>query len=127
VSDVTRLFLPQATLEEWALEDKADLEDGRLVVANEPGSYPVTPAVHFLRLVTGADENDLIGRVKTEEQLATLGAEHMADSVVLGETAFEVVPGYLTEVASPAVRPADKRPSSPEADMLAAFILNKLP
>ncbi|MGA9526309.1 MAG: hypothetical protein WBV82_32925 [Myxococcaceae bacterium] len=123
-----KLFLPQTTLEEWALEDRADLQDGKLVVPSEQGAWPVTPAVHFVKLVSGEDGNKLVARVKTEGQLSDLGAEHMADSVLIGETAYEVVPGYLTEVAPP--KPAIPRASSMEetssADLLAQFLLNKL-
>jgi len=47
--------------------------------------------------------------------------------VVLGDTAYEVETGYITEVQSQAGR-ADpkKKVTSPEADLLAAFILDKL-
>src|SRR3712207_6146120 len=121
-----KLFLPQITLEEWALEDKADLKDGKLVVPAEKGAYPVIPAVRFVKLVSGEDEKKLVSRVKTDAQLSELGAEHMMDSVLLGESAYEVVPGYIAEVAPPqpaASRPASKVQSSPEADLLAQFIL----
>jgi hypothetical protein len=124
-----KLFLPQTTLEEWALEDKADLQDGRLVVQAEQGAWPVTPAVHFLQLVSGEDDKKLVARVKTEAQLGELGAEHMADSVLIGDSAYEVVPGYLAEVAPPepvGTRAAYQVKPSPEADLLAQFLLNKL-
>lgn len=122
---MTKLFLPQVQLEEWALEDKADLRDGRLVVTAEGGaSYPAIPAVHFVQLVSGEDTHQLVARVKTESQLERLGAEQMADSVLIGDSAYEVVPGYLTEVG-PAARPVGGKPSS-EADLLAAFLLNKM-
>jgi len=122
-----RLFLPQAQLEEWALDDKADIKDGVLVVTGEEGVYPVTPAVHIVQLVTGEDANDLVAKVKTEAQLQSLGAEQMADSVLLGETAYEVVPGYVAEVPLPPsdAAPADGKTGS-EADLLAAFLLNKM-
>ncbi|HYO59683.1 hypothetical protein [Archangium sp.] len=122
-----RLFLPQAQLEEWALEDKADVKDGVLVVTGEDGVYPVTPAVHIVQLVTGEDSNGLVSKVKTEEQLASLGAEQMADSILLGDTAYEVVPGYVAEVSlSPSdAASADNEPGS-ETDLLAAFLLNKM-
>ena len=122
-----RLFLPQAQLEEWALEDKADVKDGVLVVAGEEGVYPVTPAVHIVQLVTGEDTRGLVAKVKTEEQLKSLGAEQMADSVLLGETAYEVIPGYVAEVSlSPSeASTVDGKPGS-EADLLAAFLLNKM-
>jgi hypothetical protein len=124
---VIRLFLPQAQLEEWALDDKADIKDGVLVVAGEEGVYPVTPAVHLVQVVSGEDSQGLISKVKTEEQLKSLGAEQMADSVLLGETAYEVVPGYVAEVPlSPSDAGSGEGKSGSEADLLAAFLLNKM-
>jgi hypothetical protein len=126
---VTKLFLPQTTLEEWALDDKADIKEGKLVVTEEKdSSYPVTPAVHFLRLVSGNDDKKLVAKVKTQEQLQGWGAELFGDSVILGETAYEVAPGYLAEVPTPKseTKPDPKKKASPEADLLAAFILDKL-
>ncbi|NPC68515.1 hypothetical protein D7Y27_05635 [Corallococcus sp. AB004] len=120
---MTKLFLSQAQLEEWALEDKADLREGRLVVAAEGGStWPLTPAVHVVQLVSGEDTHQLVSRVKTEEQLGRLGAEQMADSILVGDSAYEVVPGYVAEVGAPA---SERKPNS-ETDLLAAFILNKM-
>lgn len=122
-----RFFLPQSTLEEWALEDKADLRDGMLVVHGDPSPWPVEPAVHFIKLVAGQDVEKLVSRVKTDTQLARLGCERLEDSVVLGESAYEVVPGYVAEVAAPAAaKNSDKRQPSSEADLLAAFILDKM-
>lgn len=121
-----RLFLPQATLEGWALDDKADLKEGKLVLAGESATYPVKPAVHFTRLVSGQDDRQLVSRVKTDEQLQALGADHFADSVVLGEAAYEVIPGYLTEVSVQPGKQDPRRPANPEADLLAAFLLNKM-
>lgn len=107
------------------MAEKADLKDGKLVVPAENASYPATPAVHFLKLVSGPDEKKLVAKVKTQEQLDKLGAEHLADSVILGESAYEVVPGYIADVPS-AARPQDKKKGAPEADLLAAFLLDKL-
>jgi hypothetical protein len=127
-----KLFLPQKTLEEWSAAEKADLQDGKLVVAEGKGeSHTVTPAVHFVKLVSGVDQSQLVGRVKTMAQLDTLGCEHMMDSVILGEAAYEVTPGYIADVPAPAPAakaggPDKKKATSPEADLLAAFILDKL-
>jgi hypothetical protein len=118
---VTRLFLSQAQLEEWALADKADIQDDHLVLTGQSTRVPVVPAVHFVALVSGADEQGLVAKVKTEPQLQRLGAEQMADSVLLGEAAYEVVPGYVAEVAGPGPGKA-----VPETDLLAAFLLNKM-
>lgn len=123
---VTKLFLPHATLEAWAFDEKADIRDDRLTVTGESGRHPVTPAVHFLSLVTGEDPHALVGKVKTAEQLEALGAEHLEDSVILGDTAFEVVPGYLTTVPEASDEGEAVDAPQKEQDLLAAFLLNKL-
>jgi hypothetical protein len=128
VSSVARLFVPQGKLEEWALEDKADIRDGRLTIAAEKATFAVLPAVHFTKLVSGTDDKKLLRKVKTQDELQKLGAEHMADSVLLGDTAYEVTSGYLTEVPAPAKAAAGpaKKGVTPEAEALAAFLLDKL-
>jgi len=124
---VARLFVPQAKLEEWALEDKADIRDGKLTLGAEQASFAVLPAVHFTKLVSGTDEKKLLRKVKVEEELHRLGAEHLADSVLLGDTAYEVTGGYLAEVpAPPRTAQKQKKGVTPEAEALAAFLLDKL-
>lgn len=119
---MARLFVPQSKLEEWALGEKADIRDGKLVVTAEKASYAVLPAVHFTKLVSGVDEKKLLRKVKSEEELRKLGAEHMADSVLLGDTAYEVTGGYIAEVPAK----GQKKGVTPEAEALAAFLLDKL-
>ena len=123
-----KLFLPEKTLEEWSLSEKADLVEGKLVVKETNSSHAVIPAVAFSKTVSGDDTHSLVGRVKTSTQLAALGAEQLQDSVILGDTAYEVVPGYVADVIAPAApkQETKKKTSSPEADLLAAFILDKL-
>lgn len=123
-----KLFLPHKTLEDWMVSEKADLSDGKLVVSEGKTTHPVSAAVHFSKLVSGEDAQGLLGRVKTTAQLSALKAEHFQDSCIVGEAAYEVVEGYITEVqAAPAAKgDGKKKTGSPEADLLAAFILDKL-
>lgn len=123
-----KLFLPQKTLEDWMFEEKADLEGGKLVVKEPRSTHPASSAVHFTKLVSGEDVHALVGRVKTDAQIAALGGEQMADTVIMGDSAYEVVPGFITEAQAPPAAKVDpkKKASSPEADLLAAFILDKL-
>jgi len=122
---VSKLFLPHATLESWAFDEKADIRDDRLAVTGDSATYPVLPAVHFVSLVTGEDVHGLIGKVKTAPQLEALGAEHLDDSVILGDAAFDVVPGYLTTLPESSAAAFRTEPQQ-EQDLLAAFLLNKL-
>ncbi len=123
-----KLFLPHKTLEDWMVSEKADLQDGKLFVTEGKASFPVAAGVHFSKLVSGEDTQGLLGRVKTTAQLSALEAEHFQDSCIVGEAAYEVVEGYVTEVqVAPAAKgDAKKKTGSPEADLLAAFILDKL-
>jgi hypothetical protein len=123
-----KLFLPLGTLDEWLTSEQVDMADGKLQVRESKASVDAIGAVHFMKIVTGEDAANLVGRVKTEEQVKALGAEHMADSVILGEAAYEVATGYILNVTAPPPAKADpkKKAASPEADLLAAFILDKL-
>lgn len=114
-----KLFLPQRTLEEWASSEKADVHDQALVLAGERVRYPVEPAVHVTALVSGPDEHRLVKKVKTDAQLAELGAERLADSVVAGDTAYDVESGYVVQVPDPAQQPT-------ETALLADYLLDKL-
>ncbi len=112
-----RLFLPQAVLESWVIEEKAESRDGVLALPGQAAVYPLSPAVHFSRVLSGEDTQGLVAKVKTEAQIAALGGEQLGDAVVFGETAYQVVPGFVAA--------APEAPKS-EADLLAAFLLNKL-
>ena len=81
--------------------------------------YPVEPAVHVMALVSGPDEHRLLRKVKTDLQLAELGAERLADSVVAGETAYDVESGYVVQVPDSTGQPT-------ETALLADYFLNKL-
>jgi hypothetical protein len=119
-----KLFLSQQMLEEWAASDKADVHDHALLLAGQPVRYPVVPAVHVTQLVSGPDDLNLMRKVKTEAQLQAIGAERLSDSVIAGETAYDVVSGYVVEV--PDATPARGDGQTSETELLAEFLLNKL-
>jgi hypothetical protein len=125
---VLKLFLPEATLEEWAVEAKADLQGAQLVIAEDKTVVPLTPAVHFSKLVSGSDDKHLLSKVKSAAQLQSLGAEQMRESVIVGETAYEVVSGYIAEMQDSAggAEGAPQSEGTSEAEQLAAFLLDKL-
>ena len=119
-----RLFLPQATLEQWASEGLADLKEGTLYLDSNKLPHRVAPAVHFAKLASGADGNRLLATVKTTAQLEQMGAEQMLDSVIVGEDAYQIVPGYLTEVPSGGAMVGQNEAA--DEDLLAAFLLDKM-
>ncbi len=93
---MTRLFISNRRLEAWSSEGKIALEGTRMMLTELGRSFEIKPAVFFARVAGGeADPHDLLGKVKDEEELATMGADHMASSVIYVETAYEVVAGFI--------------------------------
>jgi hypothetical protein len=98
------LFVSQALLDTWAEQGRIDLVGNVMTLLAGEGkgrSYALEPAVRFLRVAGGeADPNQLLARVKPLSQLREMGAEAVADSVVLGDVAYEVEQGFLVEAAA---------------------------
>ena len=96
------VFIAQPTLDEWSDQGRIRLDGVVLTLIHENRIVRLKPAVRFTTLIGSPDDpHALIGKVKSHEQLATLGAEHYLDSVILGETAYQVVEGFLGDLHGP--------------------------
>ncbi len=92
-----RLFVSQETLDVWMTEEHVSV-DGEILTLSGGQRFQLKTALHFLEEVAGGgDEAELIGKVKDLDQLAEIGGEHCADSVILDESAYQVVEGFLGE------------------------------
>jgi len=90
------VFFPQAALDEWIVDGSAELQDGLLILLSEGKRYRVGEALRVLREVAGGeDAHQLVGRVKTRAYLEQLGAEIVHGSMLLGELAYDIEPGWL--------------------------------
>jgi hypothetical protein len=98
---MARLFISQERLDEWTADNKATLSEDQLTL-NELGRvFVVEPAVRFMSVAGNEpDPNDFLNRVKTEEELTLLGADLYMTSVIHGETAYEVQPGFVGRAVS---------------------------
>jgi hypothetical protein len=91
-----RVFFPQAALDEWIVHGTVDLTDGQLTILAEGRRYELAEAVRVLREVSGAgDAHGLVGRVKLRSALEQLGAEIVESSMLLGDAAYDVDPGWV--------------------------------
>jgi len=91
-----RIFFPQSGLDEWMVDGTVDLQDGVLTILSVGRKYRLAEGVYVLREVSGSgDAHDLLGRVKTREYLEQLGAELVETSMLLGEAAYDVEPGWI--------------------------------
>ena len=136
-----RVFFPQAALDQWIVDGSIDLSGSELTILEEGRKYRLAEAVHVVREVTGAgDPHELVGRVKSVQYLMELGAELVESSMILGENAYDVVPGWLgspigtfaEHVASPARTSARMKRTAPveeprtDEDLLARFLVKNL-
>src|SRR5690242_19045930 len=93
-------FVSQAALDAWADSGKVDLEGPVMALAGRRSGarYAIEPALHFLTVVgADTDPNALVGKVQREARLREVGGECLGASVVLGDVAYEVEPGFLCD------------------------------
>jgi hypothetical protein len=140
-----RVFFPQAALDQWISEGKVDLAGEELTIKAEARRYRILEAAHVTSEVTGLpDANELVGRVKTRLYLSELGAEILETSMVLGDNAYDVVPGFLgapvgtfeehiagnarveARRSIPDVRKSTAPPPASDEDLLAKFLLETI-
>lgn len=146
------LFVSQSLLDAWADQGRIDVDGQSIALASGDGRgrrYALEPAVRFLRVAGGGEDVErLVARVKTLAQIRERGGDAVARSVVLGEVAYEVEPGYLAEASAveaasrmaPPSRgqgregargddqrlPGDLEDRRQEAEALARFLLDNL-
>jgi len=130
-----RIFFPQEVLDEWSSLDFIEVRENVLMHKKYDRKFSLRQAVYFMADVgDGSDPYNLVGRVKDEEQIKALGAEVYMGSAILGETAYQVVSGFVgTDLDIPAVvasvKKTDKASSdqgADEKDLLAKFLLENL-
>jgi hypothetical protein len=92
------MFIAQATLESWVDSGRVEVGKDTVVLRNVGRTYHLEPAVRFLASVEGSAA-ELVGKVLTERRIGELGGELMGDSVVFGDSAFQVESGYIGTLA----------------------------
>lgn len=99
-----RIFVAQALVDQWLAEGLIQLDGEllRLSAGTSVTSLFITPAVCFEQ-VDGDDQDpyQVVGCVKSSIELSQMGAEHFDTSVVLGELAYTVMPGFLAVPVGP--------------------------
>jgi hypothetical protein len=97
-----RVFFPQAALDQWIVDGTVELAGGVLTILSEMRRYELAEGVRVIREVSGAgDGHDLLGRVKTLAVLEKLGAELVETSMLVGDAAYDVEPGWVGTPVEP--------------------------
>jgi hypothetical protein len=93
---MAELFISQDRLDAWTSEQRIELTGDIMTLADDGRSFKIRPAVRFLQIIgSDKDPNRLVNKVKDEAALTQMGADHYVTSVILGEVAYEVQPGFL--------------------------------
>lgn len=136
-----RLFVSEALLDRWVTFGQVELEEGILKIKPTGARYSLEEGARVIGEATGSgDPAGLVGRVSTLAELSALGAEVLDRSVLVGEVAYDVVPGFI---ASPAGERGERIPSArllkelsalsepprrgqSDEELLARFLIEKL-
>jgi hypothetical protein len=127
-----RIFFPQEALDHWLLDGHVELSGEQLTMKAEGRKFRITEASRVLCEVTGLPDNsDLVGRVKSKAYLSELGAELLESSMILGENAYDVVPGFLglpigTFAQHLSERPEARGGAASDEELLGQFLLRVL-
>jgi hypothetical protein len=93
---MARLFISQERMNSWTSEDKIRVEGETMTLVGDGRCFRVEPAVRFLKVSgDGPDPHGLVGKVKTVASLEGMGGEHFMESVILGDTAYDVQTGFI--------------------------------
>jgi hypothetical protein len=99
---MSRLFISIDRLDAWAEEGRAALEGDSMTLTELGRKFTMTPAVCFVKTTANDDDPyDLVGRVKSKPQLAEMGAEQLANSVIYQDMAYDVIDGFIGEPLPP--------------------------
>jgi hypothetical protein len=101
---VARLYVSQEQMDQWTTGGKVALEDDLMTVAALGRTFRIETAVRVVALVGGDDTAKLVGKVKTQGQLAESGYERYGNSLVAGDAAYECEEGFVgTPTDAPSV------------------------
>ena len=95
---MARLFISQDRLDAWNAENRIEISGDIMTLVEDGRSFEIAPAVRFVKVAGGyEDPHHLLGTVRAEVDLPAMGAEHYLESVILGDTAYDVQCGFLGE------------------------------
>lgn len=96
-----RIFVSQRRVQQWTMEGRVAIESSWMTLSELGRTFKLTEAFFVERAVSdGGDTHKLSGRVKTRQQIASLGGEVFLNSLIIGDDAYEGDPGFVGEPVS---------------------------
>jgi hypothetical protein len=127
-----RVFVSQETLDRWLSEERVEVDGDVLTLQQDGQRFQLATALHFLNEVAGGgDPQGWLGKVKSLDAIIESGGEHVSGSVLLGESAFEVIEGFLgvplhdaaSSLSAAAEAALGGTPARDDLDQLARFFM----
>jgi hypothetical protein len=118
---MNKIFFSQRILDSLTDEGKIKL-DGNVITLLTPDkpSFDLEPAFRFVRTSDGGpDPHGFVGQIKYEKDVKALNAEVYLNSIIYGETAYEVELGFIGEKKELLDRLSD-------TELLSRFLLDTL-
>ncbi len=110
------VFFAQSLIDGWSEGEKISIENNVLTLkrGKQLSRFVLEEAFRFVKVAGGdVDPNGWIGKIKTKRQLEELGAEAYLNSVIYGDTAYDVEEGYLGRGETVDLSAAAKQPPPP--------------
>ncbi|MBI5477382.1 MAG: hypothetical protein HY906_00920 [Deltaproteobacteria bacterium] len=93
---MARIFVSQDIIDQWSADERIAIDGDLMILTLTQQRVRLLPAVRVLRVVSGTnDPYNLVGCVKTPPELVALGGEQYLSSLLVGEVAYDVQPGYF--------------------------------
>jgi hypothetical protein len=95
---VARIFVSQELIDQWSADERISIDGDVMILTLTQQRVRLVPAVRVLRVVSGSeDPYNLVGCVKSPSELVAVGGEQYMSSLLVGEVAYDVQPGYFGE------------------------------
>lgn len=95
---MTNLFVSRDCLGLLEERGKIRLKGNLLTILPEKSVFRLMPAFRFLKVLEGADDWRMVGRVLTLLEVTRLNGRADPERIDFGERSYEVQPGYVGEV-----------------------------
>jgi hypothetical protein len=91
-----KVFISQSAIDAWVSSDQAEIAGNLLSFRSRAGVLDLVPGSLFKRISAGqTDPHMLVGKVLDEEAILALGGETYMSSVLIGEIAYDIEPGFV--------------------------------
>ena len=106
---MARIFVSQELVDLWSTDERIALDGDVMVLAATGQRLQLHPAVRVLRVVSDTnDPHNLVGCVKAPAELLAIGGEQYMNSLLVGEAAYDVEPGWMGTPMGPSTKPDEE-------------------